>query len=255
MQKLADPLIDVTWYPVPSAGPRGTVIVCPGGGYGVLAAHEAEPIAQWLNRAGLPAFILRYRVAPHHHPAPLQDAARAVRLVRSRAAEFSVKPDKIGILGFSAGGHLVTTLATHFDAGEAKAADPVERASSRPDAVIACYPVTSLQTFYHPGCLANLLGENPSKESLRELSNDLHVTPRTPPTFLWHTADDPVVPIEQSLLYARALDRHGVPFELHVFPHGPHGLGLSEGSSYVGESPEVAQWTRLCEVWLAALGF
>ena len=100
-----------------------------------------------------------------------------------------------------------------------------------------------------------MLGENPSKESLRELSNDLHVTPRTPPTFLWHTADDPVVPIEQSLLYARALDRHGVPFELHVFPHGPHGLGLSEGSSYVGESPEVAQWTRLCEVWLAALGF
>ena len=255
MQKVDDPLIDITFFPVPCTDPRGTVIVCPGGGYHVLADHEADPIALWLNQAGLPAFVLRYRVAPHHHPAPLEDASRAVRLVRSRAAEFNVRPDRIGILGFSAGGHLVTTLATHFDPGKPQAADPVERVSSRPDAVIAGYPVVSLETFRHEGCLANLLGENWPEQVLHDLSNDLHVTAETPPTFLWHTAADEVAAVEQSILYARALQRNGVPFELHVFPHGAHGLGLGDGSSFVGASPQVAQWPHLCEVWLQSLGF
>ena len=255
MQKIADPLIDLTFFPVKSDHPRGSVIVCPGGGYGVLAAHEAEPIANWLNLAGFAAFILRYRVAPHRHPAPLQDAARAVRVVRARAAEFNVRPDRIGILGFSAGGHLVTTLATHFDAGNPQAADPVERVSSRPDAVIACYAVVSLETFYHEGCLTNLLGDDRSKRTLHDLSNDQQVTPDTPPMFLWHTAEDQVVPVEQTLIMGRALSRSGVPFELHVFPHGLHGLGLGDGSSYIGDSAHVAQWTRLCEVWLRSLGF
>jgi acetyl esterase/lipase len=255
MQKLADSLIDITYYPVPSGEPRGAVIVCPGGGYVGLAAHEAEPIARWVNGAGMPAFVLRYRVAPHRHPAPLQDAARAVRLVRSQAQALRVRPDKIAILGFSAGGHLVTTLATHFDGGDPRSADPVERASCRPDAIVACYPVVSLVSLGHRGSTSNLLGEAPSEAVLRDLSNELQVTPQSPPAFLWHTADDPVVPVQQSLLYAEALALHGVPYELHVFPHGPHGLGLSDGTSFVGASPQVAQWTRLCEVWLQSLGF
>lgn len=255
MQKIDDSLIDLTFYPVASDRPRGAVIVCPGGGYGVLADHEAEPIALWLNAAGLPAFVLRYRVAPHHHPAPLDDASRAVRLVRARAAEFNVLPDHIGILGFSAGGHLVTTLGTHYDAGAPRAADEIERASCRPDAVVACYPVVSLRTFRHEGCITNLLGEGYSEKQLDELSNELHVTAETPPMFLWHTAEDEVVPVGQSLMLAQALRDKGVPFELHVFPHGHHGLGLGDGSSFVGKSNQVAQWPKLCEVWLKSLGF
>jgi acetyl esterase/lipase len=255
VQRIDDPLIDLTFYPVADDRPRGTVIVCPGGGYHVLAAHEAEPIARWLNAAGLSAFVLRYRVAPHRHPAPLDDATRAVRLVRARAEELNVRPNRIGLLGFSAGGHLVTTLATHYDPGDPRAADPVERVSCRPDAVVACYPVVSLRTFKHEGCIGNLLGERPSQQMLDELSNELHVTGDTPPMFLWHTANDEVVPVGQSLLLAQALSDHGVPFEMHVFPHGPHGLGLSDGSSFVGASTQVAQWTSLCEAWLASLEF
>jgi acetyl esterase/lipase len=253
--KIADPLIEISFHRAPGNAARGAVIVCPGGGYQVLAAHEALPIAAWLNEAGFAAFILRYRVAPHGHPAPLEDATRAVRLVRARAAEFNILPDKIAILGFSAGGHLVTTIGTHFDGGDPSAADPIQRASSRPDALIACYPVVSLETFSHEGCLTNLLGSDRSPGVLRHLSNEFHVTPQTPPAFLWHTADDEVVPAEQSLCFARALAKNHVPFELHVFPHGRHGLGLGDGSSFVGKSAEVAQWTQLCQIWLESLGF
>jgi len=255
VQCIDDRLIDLTFYPVYSERPRGAVIVCPGGGYTVLAAHEAEPIARWLNGAGLPAFVLRYRVAPHRHPAALDDASRAVRLVRARAAEFGVRPDRIAVLGFSAGGHLVITLATHHDAGDERAVDPIERVSCRPDAVVACYPVVSLRQFSHQGCIGNLLGDHPTEEVLNDLSNEQHVASDTPPMFLWHTASDQVVPVEHSLLMAGALRRHRVPFELHVFPHGPHGLGLGDGSSPVGRSDTVAQWTRLCERWLASLRF
>jgi len=255
MRKIDDPLLDLTFYPGPGPEPRGAVIVCPGGGYHVHAAHEAEPMARWLNRAGLPAFVLRYRLSPHRHPAPLEDAARAVRLVRSRAAGFGVRPDRIAVLGFSAGGHLATTLATHFDRGRPDAADPVERCASRPDAVIAGYPLTSLRKFAGCSAVGHLLGERPSPQRLDELSNELHVTAETPPAFLWTTADDEVVPAGQTLLYAQALADHGVPYELHVFPHGRHGLGLGDGSSFVGASETVAQWTGLCEAWLRSLGF
>ncbi len=256
MAKVPDAKIDLTYFPVSSGRPRGTVVVFPGGGYHVLAAHESEPVCRWLNEAGFPSFLLRYRVAPHRHPAPLEDASRAVRLVRTRAGELGLRADRIAVLGFSAGGHLATTLATHYDAGDPASADLVERVSSRPDAVVACYPVVSLETFtQHKASVTNLLGEDPAPALVRDLSNDQQVTADTPPAFLWHTADDQVVPVEQSLLYARALAAHQVPFELHVFPHGPHGLGLGDGSSFVGASPEVAQWTRLCEVWLRSLGF
>jgi acetyl esterase/lipase len=255
MAKIADRSIDLAFYPAPGERPRGAVIVCPGGGYQGLADHEGEPIARWLNNAGISAFVLRYRVAPHRHPAPLDDITRAVRLARAKAAEFQIKPDKIGVLGFSAGGHLVTTIATHYDAGDAAAADPIDRASSRPDAVVACYAVVSFENMAHTGSLRNLLGDNPGEKLIHHLSNELHVTENTPPTFLWHTADDEAVPVEHSLMFARALAQKKVPFELHVFPKGKHGLGLGDGSSFVGKSEQVAQWPRLCALWLASLGF
>jgi acetyl esterase/lipase len=255
MQKITDTSLNLTFHPSPSKNPRGTVIVCPGGGYQGLAPHEAEPIADWLNSFGLNAFVLRYRVAPNQHPAPLSDITHAVRLVRSRASEFNTTPNKIAILGFSAGGHLVTTLATHFDPGNPSAQDSLDRASSRPDAVIACYPVISLQAIPHVGSLKNLLGENPSPDIIQNLSNDQQVTENTPPTFLWHTADDPVVPVEHSLLFALACAKNKVPHELHIFPHGKHGLGLANETSPIGQSPQVAQWTTLCQTWLESLGF
>jgi acetyl esterase/lipase len=234
---------------------RGAVIVFPGGGYQVHAAHEAEPIARWLNAAGLTALVLRYRLAPNLHPAPLEDAARAVRLARHRAAEWDIDPAHIGVLGFSAGGHLVATLGTHFDAGRADSTDPVERHSSRPDAMVLCYPVISVERFAHPGSIENLLGASPGEDLLRELSLERHVTPQTPPAFLWHTAADAVVPVQHSLWFVEALLANHVPVELHIFPHGAHGLGLGDGSSFVGASSAVAQWPRLCETWLKGLGF
>jgi acetyl esterase/lipase len=256
MEKLKDAGVDLTAFPAQGSQRRGAVIVCPGGGYVGLAAHEAEPVAEWLNRQGLTAFILRYRVAPHRHPAPLEDAARAVRYVRYNAARWQVDPQHIGILGFSAGGHLASTLGTHFDAGNPAAADPVERVSSRPDALILCYPVISLVKFGHRGSLENLVGGNASEELLGDLSNELQVTAETPPAFLWHTAADETVPVEQSLLFADALGKHGVPFELHVFPAGQHGLGLAdETSKHCPPWVAAAQWTKLCEVWLKGLGF
>ncbi len=253
--RIEDPQIDLVYLPATVDGPTGCMIVCPGGAYQGHAPHEAEPVARWANSIGLAAFVLRYRVAPHRHPAPLQDIGRAVRLVRSRADEFDIRSDKVAVLGFSAGGHLVTTLATHFDLGRPEASDPLERISNRPDAVVACYPVVSTLNFNHAGSASNLLGENPSQELLESLSNELQVTPETPPAFLWHTADDAGVPVENSLMFASALSRNKVPFELHVFPTGAHGLGLADETCPRGQSAQVAQWSRLCEVWLRSQGF
>ena len=259
MERVTGDRIDMDLYRVasPAGGgkARGAVIVLPGGGYQVHAAHEAEPIARWLNAAGWTALVLRYRLAPNRHPAPLEDAARAVRLTRHRAAEWNIDPAHIGVLGFSAGGHLTATIGTHFDAGRADAADPVERQSSRPDALVLCYPVISVERFAHRGSIENLLGPNPPADLLRQLSMERFVTPQTPPAFLWHTAADEVVPVQHSFWFAEALVANRVPVELHVFPHGNHGLGLGDGSSFVGASAAVAQWPRLCETWLKGLGF
>jgi acetyl esterase/lipase len=229
--------------------PRGAVVVCPGGGYGGLAAHEGFPIAEWLNKAGIGAFVLRYRHSPHRHPVPVMDAQRAIRLVRARAKEWNVKPDHVGILGFSAGGHLAATAATRFAAGRAPAKDPVERQSCRPDAAILCYPVITFAGGWNKGTRTNLLGRRPPRGLLRSLSAELQVTLRTPPAFLWHTANDAMVRVEDSLLFAGALSRNKVPFELHVFPHGAHGLGLAR------DNPAVGQWPALCAKWLVRLGF
>ena len=230
-------------------GPRPAVIVCPGGGYGGRAPHEGEPVARWLCSLGVAGIVLDYRVAPYRHPIPLGDAQRAVRTARARAGEWGIDPDRVGILGFSAGGHVAVSAATIFDAGKADAADSIDRQSCRPDALIACYPVVTFGEFRHDGSMRNLLGQEVDEHLRQYLSLENRVTAQTPPTFLWHTGDDEGVPVENSLLLAAALRRCRVPVALHVFPHGQHGLGLA------GDHPTARAWTGLCAEWLAEIGF
>ncbi|QMV44117.1 alpha/beta hydrolase [Cohnella cholangitidis] len=231
-------------YPVNEAG-RGAVIVCPGGGYGMRADHEGEPIALWLNSIGIPAFVLRYRVAPYQYPCALKDVQRAVRYVRHHADKWGINASKIGVLGFSAGGHLTASIGTQYDSGDPSAEDPIDRQSCRPDAIVPCYPVITLtQPYTHAGSLLNLLGENPEPAMVESLSCENRVTSDTPPTFLWHTADDGAVPVENALLFATSLSKNKVPFELHVYEKGRHGLGLAEDDAHV------ASWSTLCGTWL-----
>ncbi len=230
------------------------IVICPGGGYGGLADHEGSQYARWLNEQGIAGFVLKYRLgsAGYRHPAMLQDAARALRIVRSRAEEWKLDPKRIGIMGSSAGGHLASTLVTHFDAGKPDATDPIERASSRPDLGILCYPVISMGANTHQGSKNNLLGKDPSPDLVRDLSNELQVTKDTPPCFLWHTWEDKGVKIENALSFANALQAAGVRFDLHVYERGPHGLGLGTRDW----QPEKRHpWTRDCEFWLKERGF
>lgn len=224
-----DDIPSLTAYlPEPAKRNGATMLILPGGGYWVLAPHEGEGYATWLAAQGVTCYVLQYRLGAHNyrHPAMLNDAARALRTVRAWARRDGLDTARVGIMGSSAGGHLASTLLTHFDAGRADAADPVERESSRPDLGVLCYPVISLGEFTHQGSKTNLLGENPPADLVRNLSNELQVTASTPPCFLWHTGDDGAVPVENSLLFASALRRSGVPFDLHVYEHGRHGLGL-----------------------------
>ena len=226
------------------------IIVCPGGGYTHLADHEGGPVAEWLNSIGVAAFVLKYRLGPRYqHPAPLLDAARAIRLVRTRAGEWALDPDRVGILGFSAGGHVASTAGTHFDSGKLGAPDPIERVSSKPNLMILIYPVITMREKTHAGSKKNLLGDNPSPELVTLLSNDEQVTKETPPTFLVHTTTDPAVPVENSISFATALRKAGVPFELHLYERGPHGFGLG------GKDPILATWPDRCADWLRVHGF
>ncbi len=231
-------------------GGRAAVIVCPGGGYEFRADHEGEPIALWLNTLGISAFVLRYRVAPYRYPSALSDVQRAVRTVRHRAEEFGVDPDRLGVLGFSAGGHLASTAGTLHDAGTADATDPIERYSSRPDLLMLCYPVITLSEPYtHEGSRTALLGADASPADIDALSSERNVTADTPPTFLWHTSEDGLVPVENSLWFASALGRSGVPFDLHVYALGGHGMGMAGGDEHV------RHWTGQCASWLKLNGF
>ncbi len=241
----------LTLYLPEGAGPFACVVICPGGGYAGRAAHEAGPIAEWLNGIGVAGAVADYRVSPYRHPVPLGDAQRAIRLVRHHAAEWRIDPDRVGILGFSAGGHCAASAATIFDPGRTGVDDPVEGQSCRPDFLVACYPVITFSRYGHRGSMINLLADAEGKvdPALQEqLSLENRVTAQTPPAFLWHTADDAAVPVANSLLFAEALYRCGVPFELHVFPKGRHGLGLA------ADDPVVGQWTTLCARWLQTLG-
>lgn len=227
------------------------IIVCPGGSYTALAMnHEGRQVANWLNSLGIAAFVLKYRLGPrYHHPIEIGDAQRAIRIVRAHAAEYGITRDRVGILGFSAGGHLASTAGTHFDTGNPSDSDLVERAGSRPDFVILGYPVISFTTPYtHKGSLRNLLGENPDPKLMEGLSNELQVTAQTPPTFLFHTTEDKTVPVENSVLFYLALRKAGVPAEMHIFERGPHGVGLAL------RDPALGMWPALLATWLRERG-
>lgn len=229
-------------YPV--EGSKGAVVVCPGGGYTGKAAHEGGPIAEMLNAAGISAYVLDYRVKPCHYNAPVSDAHRAIRTLKAMGYE------KVGILGFSAGGHLTCSAATLYDLGNPEAEDPIERYSCRPDAFIPCYAVASFISFRHQGSVNSLLGEERENwELIYRFSAEMHIDKNTPPAFIWHTAEDAGVPVENSLHLARAMAHAGVPYEMHIFPNGGHGLGLAQNNSAAKE------WPALCQKWLLGLGF
>lgn len=241
----------ITLYPAYGEGVRTAVIVVPGGSYGHLASnHEGRQVANWLNALGITAFVLKYRLGPkYHHPIELGDAQRAIRLVRNRAQEFGIASDRLGMMGFSAGGHLASTAGTHFDNGNSSAPDPVDRVNSRPDFLILGYPVITFQGPYvHSGSVRNLLGNNPSPSLLEELSNETHVTRQTPPTFLFTTSEDKTVAAENSVNFYLALHQAGVAAELHVFEKGPHGVGLDLSD------PTLSEWPTLLANWLRARG-
>jgi len=233
----------------PKKGKRNgcAVIVCPGGGYGGLAdTYEGHDVAEWFNTFGVTGFVLRYRHAPRYkHPAPLSDIQRAMRIVRARAAEWGVDPQRTGVMGFSAGGHLASTAGTRFDEGNKNATDPIERAGCRPNFLVLAYPVISLVSEYaHVGSRRNLLGKSPEAALVESLSSERQVTANTPPTFLFHTTDDQAVPSENSVLFYLALRKAGVPAEMHIYEPGQHGVGLAM------EHPVLSSWPALLRKWM-----
>jgi acetyl esterase/lipase len=230
------------------------VIICPGGGYGRLAYNwEGTDPARLLSARGIAAIVLKYRLPNSKsnitpHLSPLTDAKRAIRIVRANAAKWNIKKDQVGIMGFSAGGHLASTLATHFDAGDTGAADSIERQSSRPDFAVLVYPVISMsKPIMHAGSRNNLIGANADSSLARLYSNEFQVTNNTPPTFLVHATDDKGVPVENSLLFYQALKDNGVPAEMHIYPKGGHGFGLAVGKGYL------ETWTERLVEWMRSL--
>jgi len=241
------------FLPSPEKATGAAIVVCPGGGYGGLADHEGAGYAEWLAEHGVAGIVLKYRLGSkgYRHPAMLNDAARAVRLTRTHAADWKLDVKRVGIMGSSAGGHLASTLMTHFDAGNPEAADPVERLSSRPDVGILCYAVITMGEFTHQGSKKNLLGSDPDPALVELLSNEKQVSKDTPPTFLWHTYEDSGVKIENSMQFASALRKNGVPFDLHIFQKGGHGMGLGGGRN----GGPIHPWAADCLYWLKAQNF
>jgi len=237
------------YLPDPGKSSGAALVICPGGGYAGLAGHEGDGYARFFNQSGITGFVLTYRLGSHgyHHPTMLLDVSRAIRYVRSHAAEWGVDPHRIGVIGSSAGGHLASTILTHFDAGKPADPDPIERESSRPDLGILCYAVITMGPDTHEGSKANLLGQNPSPDLVTLLSNELQVTSATPPCFIFHTWEDNAVKVENSLMFASALRAHGVPFDLHIYQAGGHGMGL--GGPW-DQPDKLHPWTRDCLYWL-----
>jgi acetyl esterase/lipase len=251
--KAAEDTPTLTIYMPPNTtGPMTAVIVAPGGGYRNLSMNkEGRAPANYFNTLGVAAFVLKYRLGPtYRHPIEIGDMQRAIRLVRSKAAEWHLDPARIGVMGFSAGGHLASTASTHFDKGNASAADPIDRASSRPDFAILGYPViTFSEAWTHQGSKTFLLGDKPDPALVRNLSTETQVTAETPPTFLFHTNADTSVPVENSIYYFLALRKAGVPAEMHIFKDGPHGVGMPM------QDAALSEWPKVLANWLRASGF
>lgn len=248
--KGTEPADQPVLFPFHAENPNGTaVIVVPGGGYGHLAIdHEGWQVAKWLNSHNISAFVLRYRYAPYRHPVPLGDGMRAVRLVRANAKDWKIDPSKIGMLGFSAGGHLTSSVGTHFNFAS-EAIDEVDKASARPDFMVLIYPViTMTPQFTHPGSRKNLLGENPDAELIDLMSNEKQVTRETPPTFLVHSTTDKGVPCQNSQLFHEACQTHGVTSKFILFNVGAHGYELG------GDDPQLSTWPGECINWMKEIG-
>jgi acetyl esterase/lipase len=247
------PAIEI-YLPSKQSANGQAVVVCPGGGYGILAYDwEGIDIAKWLNANGIAAIVLKYRLPNSKSNvdpklSPLLDAQRAIRTVRANADKWNIKKDKIGIMGFSAGGHLASTAGTHFDKGSPNAADFIDRQSSRPDFMILMYPViTMLRQSMHQGSRNNLIGANADSTTIKYYSSELQVTKETPPTFLVHASDDKTVPVENSIIFYQALIANSVPAEMHIYPYGGHGFGLAIRKGYL------STWTHRCIDWLQSL--
>nr|WP_321485323.1 alpha/beta hydrolase [uncultured Draconibacterium sp.] len=245
---------DLYFYPAPAEKATGTaVVICPGGGYSGLAIrHEGLQVAQWFNSVGITAFVLTYRqpddaIMENKSIGPLQDGQRAIRLVRRHAKEWGINPEKIGIMGFSAGGHVASTISTHYNE---KVYDPVDSTSARPNFSLLIYPVISMDsTITHSGSRVNLLGNSPAPEQVMHFSNELQVNEQTPPAFVVHSLDDDVVPVQNSIKYALAMKKHHVPCELHIYESGGHGYGMAPGGS------TQSMWPEVCLKWLDANRF
>ena len=229
------------------------MVICPGGAYVGLAPHEGNDYALWLNQHGVTCFVLKYRLGSsgYHYPVEFEDVTRAIRWVRAHAADYQIDPNRIGIMGSSAGGHLASMALTHFDSGDTNSPDPVERQSSRPDLGILCYPVITMGEFTHRGSRNSLLGTNQSPEMVKYLSSELQVTTNTPPCFIWTTFEDRTVPMENSLMFAEALRKNHVPFDLHIYQKGGHGMGLKDKPPFAHPLP----WAADCLFWLKAQGW
>lgn len=256
-----DPLRDVPtltpYWPAPEKATGSAMIICPGGGYWLLADYEGKDYALWLNERGIAAFVLNYRLAAHgyHYQAIIADVFRAIRMVRTKASTWGLDPNRIGIIGSSAGGHLASVAVTQFDAGNPKADDPVERFSSRPDLGVLCYAVISMESFIEKGTRGNLLGNDSSPELVRHFSSELQVRPDTPPCFIWHTQTDPVVRVEHALLFAESLQRQNIAISLHIYPSGDHGIGLRLHGYNCKESEALHPWTTALDFWLKQYDF
>jgi acetyl esterase/lipase len=251
-EKVTDPTISVFLPPADKAT-GSAVLICPGGGYGVLAFdHEGFAIARWLNDNGIAGIILKYRlpsdmIMKDKSIGPLQDAQEAMRIIRRNASEWKIDPYKIGVIGFSAGGHLASTLSTHY---AEIVYDVSDTTSARPDFSLLIYPVISFDgSITHSGSRRNLIGENPSYDVIKHFSNELQITAETPPAFLVHSADDNVVPFKNSIVYSESLQRNKIPVEMHIFQKGGHGYGLSVNNG------TQSSWPDLCMNWLKAVGF
>ena len=245
-------LADVEFKPHIKAYPAnstGAVVVLPGGGYEKRAQHEGDTVGEWFQSIGITAFVLEYRIAPYQHPAEISDAMRAVKYVRYHAEEYGIDPQKIAIMGFSAGGHLAGSVSVHYDKKMYELTDEIDNESAKPNLSILCYPVIDMGEYRHDGSRQNLIGRKPTEEMKEFMSLHKQVTKDTPEAFIWHASPDIVVPVDNSLLYASALSACNVDFELHIYPVGSHGIGLAEDNAHV------AKWSKNLEDWLVLKGW